>query len=120
MGREGSGPAAVSGSALPPTHRDARNAPCLFRGCADKLRNMHVSGVQVCACSWGKLHGSLAVAVPADACAVNVSANYKGAFVLVARGGCDFATKAKHMQRAGCATDSHLACQFCHLAQQMG
>jgi hypothetical protein len=81
---------------------------------------MHVSGVQVCACSWGKLHGSLAVAVPADACAVNVSANYKGAFVLVERGGCDFATKAKHMQRAGCATDSHLACQFCHLAQQMG
>jgi hypothetical protein len=45
------------------------------------------------------------VAVPANACVVNASANYRGAFVLVERGGCDFATKAKHMQRAGCATD---------------
>ena len=58
---------------------------------------------QVCACSWGKLRGSLTVAVPAHACVVNASADYRGAFVLVERGGCNFSTKAKHMQRAGCA-----------------
>jgi hypothetical protein len=57
----------------------------------------------VCPCAWGQLRGSLAVAVPADACVVNVSAVYKGAFVLVQRGGCHFAIKAKNMQRAGCA-----------------
>ncbi len=66
---------------------------------------MHVRPSQVCACSWGQLQGSLTVAIPANACVMNTSANYKGAFVLVERGGCHFATKAKHMQRAGCATE---------------
>jgi signal peptide peptidase-like protein 2B len=56
----------------------------------------------VCPCSWGTVHfARMETAVPVDACARG-GADYAGSLVLVDRGGgCDFATKALHVQGAG-------------------
>ena len=57
---------------------------------------------QVCPCSWPDTRSpTMLVASPVDGCTTYASSEYKGAIVLVDRGGCDFVAKAENLQRAG-------------------